>query len=389
MNRRVSTFLSLLLLVLSVAYSRELVVQSPDKIVPHVDKDRRTQRDKGTAPQSIAKNGQLKSYGEPIYFQSGSVAQGQLAPLLYKTPSYYPCGYTYTAVLSPISGDPDLYLHQKVSGTWQKLKESLNGGTATDSFTFTCSNITSTATNVDLDVKGYTAASYNFTLYRQTTGSSGINFMEFPLHNGENHYTAKINAVLDHWMTNGGNCPDYKIVSYTNEVAEDQYGLSEDFSTPNRCGGVDPLTGYKQFSQAQFSINGQYNLDPVDNESGYYLFYDGHTGYDYPATNGTPVYPVAAGTAYIYTGDGSNNDVMVVHSNGYTSYYLHLSSRNISDGQPVTTATNLGGVGRGHLHLTIKKGSQRVDPYGWKGPAGQDPLKVDGGDNVCLWKTCN
>jgi murein DD-endopeptidase MepM/ murein hydrolase activator NlpD len=326
---------------------------------------------------------QSSAYGTQIYYRNGSVAQGQLAELFYSNPSYYECGYTYTAVLYPLSGDPDLYLHERVGGTWKKLKQSLNSGTATDTFTFTCDDITDTATNVDLDAKGYTAATYEFFLYKAEGGNAAARFMAFPLHNGQTAYTATINAVLDHSMSSGGNCPDYRVLSYTNELAEDQYGLSA-FSTPNLCSSADALYGFKNSSGTRFSINGQYNTSS-GNEGGYYLFYDGHTGYDYPATNGTAVYPVAAGTAYIDNG----NDVKVVHSNGYTSYYLHLSSENIYDGQPVTTSTNIGAVGQGHLHLTIKKGTQRVDPYGWKGPAGQDPLKVDGADNVCLWNTCS
>lgn len=359
--------------------------RAAQKPIPKSPKAKQIPVDEGELlPQPMA-DAQLQSssYGEQIYYEYGSVAQGQLVELLYADPSFYGCGYVYTAVLYPISGDPDLYLHERVGGTWKKLRQSLNGGTATETFTFTCDDITDSATDVDLDAKGYTPATYEFFLYRAQGASPGARFMDFPIHNGQTPYTAIINAVLDHSLSSGGNCPDYKVVSYTNEVAEDQHGLSA-FSTPNLCSSVDNLYGYRNAAGTRFSINGQYNTSSA-NEGGYYLFYDGHTGYDYPAANGTAVYPVAAGTAYIDTG----KDVKVVHSNGYTSFYLHLSSEYIYDGQPVTTATNIGAVGQGHLHLTIKKGTQRVDPYGWKGPAGQDPLKVDGADNVCLWNTCN
>jgi murein DD-endopeptidase MepM/ murein hydrolase activator NlpD len=381
MKRYAGTFATLLLLALSVTHGAEFVQPSETKVIPDFTKSRRQQRYGIESPRQGTKN--LLKARELLNYQSGSVAQGQLKELLYKTPSYYPCGYVYTAELYPQSGDPDLYLHEKVSGTWRKLKQSINGAGVLDSFSFTCSDITQTATNVDIDVKGYTAAAYNFYLYREAVTGGSNKFMDFPLHNGQTPYTATINAVLDHSMSSGGNCPDYKVVSYTNEVGEDQYGLSA-FSTANLCGGVDRLHGFENAAGTQFSIGGQYNRSS-GNEYGYYLFYDGHTGYDYPASNGTAVYPVAAGTAYTHSG----NDVMVEHPNGYTTYYLHLSSKNIYEGQSVTTNTLIGGVGQGHLHLTVKKGSQRVDPYGWKGPAGQDPLKVDGGDNICLWKTCS
>ena len=78
----------------------------------------------------------------------------------------------------------------------------------------------------------------------------------------------------------------------------------------------------------------------------------------------------------------------IVHPSGYDTYYLHLSSHDVYDGQPVTKGSKIGEVGSGHLHFTVKKGTQRVDPYGWKGEHGEDPLQVDGHDNVCLWDSC-
>lgn len=380
MNHRAGTILGLSLFLCSAILGARVIPQSPDiKIIPDFAKPRHQSRSNQTTSRDLTKSLATR---ERIAYQTGSVAQGQLAELLYKTPGFYPCGYVYTAELRPISGDPDLYLHEKVSGTWRQLKKSVNGAGVVDSFTFTCNDITQSATNVDLDAKGYTAASYEFSLYRETSAGTGAKFMDFPLHNGQTPYTATINAIVDHSLSSGPNCPDYIVVAYTGERGDDQYGLSA-FSTPNYCSSPDPLQGYANSSGTAFSLHGQYN-QTSGNEYGRYLFYDGHTGYDYPATNGTAVYPVAAGTAYIYSG----LDVKVVHPNGYTTYYLHLSSENIYDGQPVTTSTLIGGVGQGHLHLTVMKDTQRADPYGWEGPVGQDPLKVDGADNVCLWNAC-
>ncbi|MEA2465655.1 MAG: hypothetical protein QOJ98_3402 [Acidobacteriota bacterium] len=314
--------------------------------------------------------------GTQIYGISSWVNPGELRQLLYKTPSFYRSGYIYTAVLEPISGDPDLYLHERVNGTWRMLKRSWNGGTALDSFSFTRADLTSTATNVDLDAKGYTAATFHFYLYEKAVSSG---FLQFPLrYNSWTPYTAVISAVVDHSMPTGGNCADNKVVTYTNEVGLAQYGVSPYWSTVNPGGCGTRLYAFKNASGTPFNVNGQLKPDSQP-----YIFYDGHTGYDYPVPDGTAVYPAASGTAYLYP-DG----IQINHPNGYSTYYLHLSARYITDGQSVTPNTTIGATGQAHLHFTVKKGSERADPYGWKGPAGQDPLKVGGQDNVCLWLTC-
>lgn len=383
MKRHARTLIAIPFLAFSAALAAQVAGQSEKiKAIPDFDK-RELPQDEIPMTKTQAIGAQIQAR-QQIHFAQGSVAQGQLAQLLYQAPSYYPCGYLYTAELRPISGDPDLYLHERVSGTWRQIKKSVNGSGVLDSFTFTCNDITPSATNVDLDAKGYSPgiSTYEFALYKEPTAGGSVKFMDFPLHNGSTPYTATINAVVDHSMTTGPNCADYVIVSYTNERGDDQYGLSS-FSTPAvGCPGGDPLQGYRNASNTPFSIHGRYNATS-GNEYGRYLFYDGHTGYDYPASNGTAVYPVAPGTAYLYS-DG----IRVVHTNGYISYYLHLSTKDIYDGQSVNTNTRIGGVGSGHLHLTIMKGTQRADPYGWTGPSGQDPLRVDGGDNVCLWNAC-
>ena len=211
----------------------------------------------------------------------------------------------------------------------------------------------------------------------------GANF-GFPLPN-YTPYNVPISAVVDHSMTTGGGCADGVVVAYTGETGESEYGVSnwshdnESDSCPN-----DILRGFKNSSGTQFNINNQY-VTSSGNEYGYYLFYDGHTGYDYPATNGTEVRAAASGTAYYY----DTGDVKIVHPSGYDTYYLHLSTRSIYNGQLVTKGDPIGTTGSGHLHFTVKKGLQRVDPYGWKGEYGADPLEIITRiKNVCLWDSC-
>jgi len=216
---------------------------------------------------------------------------------------------------------------------------------------------------------GTNLADYAFRVCDGTTCDTSLFKPTFPLA-GYTAYTAPISGVFDHSMTTGGNCPDNTVTAYTDEVGEQVYGQSGPV-TDNGCGD---LYGFMNDDEIPFSINGQYTSGEL------YLFYDGHTGFDYPTTNGTDVYPVADGTAYLMS---EYNGIMVDHGNEYATYYLHLSSRNITDGQSVTTSTVIGETGSDHLHLTFKRDGTRVDPYGWEGD-GSDPYTD--AVNIKLWQ---
>jgi hypothetical protein len=207
-------------------------------------------------------------------------------------------------------------------------------------------------------------------------------FLGFPLE-GLTPYTATISAVMDHHNDNGFNCADNVVTAYTGEQGSNTYDASSWSTTATGSGCSGSLYGWAKAS-GTFSLGGQYDTS-ANNEYGEYLFYDGHTGYDYPRNNGTSA-NAAAGIAYY---EGSNNDVKIDHGNGYYTYYLHLQSRTITtDGQSVSKGEEIGTTGSGHLHFTVKKGTIRVDPYGWTGTPTEDPLQIDGHDNTCLWDAC-
>jgi murein DD-endopeptidase MepM/ murein hydrolase activator NlpD len=386
MSRHAAAFLGIFLLAYSPVQSVEIAKPSETKIVPDINKPWRQPR--GTDSPVRRSFQSLLKVREQIYYQHGSVAQGQLAQLLYKTPSYYPCGYVYTAELYPLSGDPDLYLHQKVNGTWIKLKESINGGSTLDSFTFTCSDITPSATNVDLDAKGYSpgTATYDFFLYREATAPTFS--LRFPL-GGRNAYTAnQITAVFDHNMTTG-NCPNGIVTAYTGEEGRSTYGSSS-WNFPAECTG-QVLRGLKKNpndpSGTLFSINGQYT-DALTGRQ--FLYYDGHTGYDYTANIGTTVLATADGTVTVE--GGAYNTLRIDHGNGYSTYYLHLSQylktsgAFVRKGDPVALSGQKGVEGSPHLHVTIKKNGIRVDPYGWQGSYADPYTSLNGVQNIPLWE---
>jgi murein DD-endopeptidase MepM/ murein hydrolase activator NlpD len=74
--------------------------------------------------------------------------------------------------------------------------------------------------------------------------------------------------------------------------------------------------------------------------------YRPHLGIDYGAPTGTPVQTIGDGTVIFegYKG-GDGNLVKVQHSNGYTTYYMHLSKILVRSGQRVEQGQRIGLVG--------------------------------------------
>jgi len=93
-----------------------------------------------------------------------------------------------------------------------------------------------------------------------------------------------------------------------------------------------------------------------------------HLGVDYAAPLGTPVYAIADGVVIKSAFDRKmGNYVAIRHSDGLTSYYLHLRERGIKNGSDVTAGQVIGRVGSTgtstgpHLHLGIKKNNEWQD----------------------------
>jgi len=220
----------------------------------------------------------------------------------------------------------------------------------------------------------------------------------FPLsYNSWTPYTASIVSVFDHQMDTPYDFnEDSEIVAYTDEVG--------DYSPhPN------DYTCINQQSGQPFTINGHY-VGYSGCGSTYYLSYNSHPGYDYPVPTGTSVYASASGTiteiqcpAY----PGSCTDygrIRISHSSGYSTWYMHLSQQvgNLIVGSTVSKGQRIGYSGQTspvsvgpHLHFEVRKNDgshggygQPVDPYGWQGEYGTDPMQISGHDNVCLWDSC-
>lgn len=95
-----------------------------------------------------------------------------------------------------------------------------------------------------------------------------------------------------------------------------------------------------------------------------------HTGIDLAAPTGTPIQATLDGTVAA-TGYSTvyGNYIIVTHEHNYQSLYAHLSSFSVKRGQAVSQGMIIAKVGNTgystgpHLHFSVYKNGQVVDPY--------------------------
>jgi murein DD-endopeptidase MepM/ murein hydrolase activator NlpD len=94
-----------------------------------------------------------------------------------------------------------------------------------------------------------------------------------------------------------------------------------------------------------------------------------HTGTDFRAAEGTPVKAPAAGRVMLVQDlYFAGNTVIVDHGLGLYSYFAHLSSFSVTEGQFIEAGEIVGEVGATgrvtgpHLHWTLRLAEARVDP---------------------------
>lgn len=95
-----------------------------------------------------------------------------------------------------------------------------------------------------------------------------------------------------------------------------------------------------------------------------------HSGHDYAAPKGTPIYSAAAGTVLIARYSNSAGYWVVIdHGNGLTTKYMHMFEMPyVSEGQKVVKGQHIGGVGTtgqstgNHLHFQVEENGVPVNP---------------------------
>jgi hypothetical protein len=147
------------------------------------------------------------------------------------------------------------------------------------------------------------------------------------------------------------------------------------------------------------------NLSNCNNGPDY--CYDGHEGNDFSLVY-ERVLAAAPGRVMVATwtdltspachagnrsGCGLGLYVEILHDNGYSTKYGHLSATAVSEGQYVSAGQvigmsgNTGNSSGPHLHFDVLNSAGKwVDPFGWRG-TGADPSgnSIWGGYSWCMW----
>ncbi len=95
-----------------------------------------------------------------------------------------------------------------------------------------------------------------------------------------------------------------------------------------------------------------------------------HTGVDFSATRGTPIYSTGDGVVKKVSTHygGYGKEVLIDHGYGYVTRYAHMSDFNVKKGQKVKRGECIGYVGSTgkstapHLHYEVIKNGKKVNP---------------------------
>ena len=110
-----------------------------------------------------------------------------------------------------------------------------------------------------------------------------------------------------------------------------------------------------------------YRIDPV------YKTPRMHTGLDFTAETGTPVYATGDGIIEIAgsQGDGYGNKVLIKHGYGYETLYAHNSKilvhvgEKVKRGQTIALVGNTGKSTGPHCHYEVWKNGTKIDPINY------------------------
>ena len=98
-----------------------------------------------------------------------------------------------------------------------------------------------------------------------------------------------------------------------------------------------------------------------------------HTGIDFAAPTGTPIYSTGNGVVSQteFNGRGYGNNVVINHGYGYQTLYGHMTKFVVRPGQKVQRGDLIGYVGSTgsstgpHCHYEVIKSGQKIDPINY------------------------
>ncbi|MFA6158353.1 MAG: M23 family metallopeptidase [Candidatus Paceibacterota bacterium] len=205
--------------------------------------------------------------------------------------------------------------------------------------------------------------------------------------------TVRISAVVDH----SGTAIDPESTKFWGKPAKDQRvkAFNGEVGFGKQC-PVEPC-GYQKENQSEFFANKEINYVGVGSDGGKCtLQYDGHAGYDFPYSPGTPIIAPADGELHraIQGSDliygacwEKDHSIYIKHDNGFVTWFRHSTkltdeletlivnsqdkSCRVEKGQLIAQSGNFemwktGGTAA-HVHFEVRNPDGKiVDPYGDK-----------------------
>lgn len=93
-----------------------------------------------------------------------------------------------------------------------------------------------------------------------------------------------------------------------------------------------------------------------------------HNGVDLKGSKGTPIFAIASGEVNKFFNSTGGNQITIKHKRNVKSGYAHLDQVYVVDGQQVKKGEVIGTVGTSgavtgaHLHFTMRKDDELIDP---------------------------
>lgn len=145
-----------------------------------------------------------------------------------------------------------------------------------------------------------------------------------------------------------------ELLKQLQEQAAAQKGASQDTAAFKLS--ADDLAQISKGGGAMPLKPGTYTAGAYFGKTGSWARY--HTGQDFPAPTGTPVYAASSGiVGQSRAGGWAGNHIVINHSGGASTLYAHLSGKVVAPGQPVKAGQLIGYVGNtgrsfgAHLHF--------------------------------------
>ncbi len=140
--------------------------------------------------------------------------------------------------------------------------------------------------------------------------------------------------------------------------------LEEVGSEPDSSKGV--VEGFQAPIKGTWYSSGGFSVTQTDARHK-----NGHKALDMRALAGTPIYPLTSGIVKnVGSSSVGGNFVKIEHNKELSSYYAHMSTVNVHEGDRVNLDTVIGKVGSTgsardtfpHLHLEVYKNGSHIDP---------------------------